>query len=182
MSIHLGTTKATKFPIGETPLLFTIAGNNKLIYPNLLFKSNPGIVTEYINWGACQQVALLPAYSAAYVDQEGVCSDIYHYTGNGWRQFGNSGVSAVYGNIRYRTELRFTRPRLNGIVTIGYALMGTNTSTLINGVQISIDNDWHAYDFTFSAVLYPGGVYAIVIKDGTSYVSEQNAVATFIPD
>ena len=182
MSIYIGTNKITKIPVGTTPLLFATEGNSRLIYPNLLFRSNPGIVTTYQNWGANQQIALQPTYSVALYDLDGLASNTYQFTGNGWRQFTNSGNIPIYGSIRYHTELRFTRPNLGVYLKIGYALMGTNTSTYIDGIEQYVDNTWHTYDATFFAVLYPGAAYAVIINGGTSYVEERNAVATFIAD
>ena len=178
MSIYLGTTKATKLPNGSKPLFFATEANNRLIYPDCLFRSG---TSEYTTGGYLTnaiQAALHKTHSAA----SGLRSqlDIVVTEGpNGFWTLLNTTSSTIAGKFRYCTELKFSQ-NIVYTVGLGYAELLSSSSVYKNGVDIYVDNTWHAYDFTFSATLAPNGMYAPVLNMAPLTATvERNAFCTF---
>ena len=179
MSIHIGSTRATKFPNGTKPLFFATTGGDKLVFPNALFRANPGDVTTYVPMGACQQVALLPGTSNRLFDVQDSEHDLHLTSYDGWSAC--IATSSMHVTWRYRTELKLL---LNNVVTVGlgYANVGGGNAFYVNGVDIAVGSTWAAYDFEFTGYLAAGGAWAPCIKGGTGYVAERNAFVTITAD
>ena len=181
MSIYLGTTKATKFPNGSKPLFFATEANNRLIYPDCLFRSG---TSEYTAGGY-----LTNAIQAALHKTRSAASGLYSQSGvvvtegpAGFWALINTTSSTIAGKFRYCTELKFSQDVVY-TVGLGYAELLSSSSVYKNGVDIYVDSTWHDYDFTFSATLSPGGMYAPVLNMAPySSTVERNAFCTFTRD
>ena len=180
MSIHIGASSVDGMPNGATPLFFATEANNRLIYPNALFKGDTGEHYASFSYSTLIQNALSSGNggSALYDTEDNVATTL----GQGWWQIVNPNSYQVTGKFRYRTELKLDITATL-IVGIGYANTGIGTATYMGGVDISVDQNWHAYDFEFNAILGPGGSYAPVIKGASiSHTIERNAFCTFTRD
>lgn len=182
MSIHLGTTKATKLRIGANKVLFATLSDSTLIYPDTALISYGGSAGggTYAESGDCTQWALHSGRNL--VDMNTTAANTLFATDCAmFKAVGYTGSGTISGAFRYRTDIR-NAINYTATVAIGLALFTGSVFTYLNGSNVSINYDWQTFDISFRTTLYAGQVYAPVLKVGATSIYERYACATFTAD